>query len=597
MSRKLCLTPPTPFSTMWRRGRKTCITELNKIVLAPLSTLWRGAGGEVGKFALAVLLLSACTGNATTSSLYTPSASVTTDCVTMTQGSKYAVSGSAKYQQPQMKNTSVYLDLSSPAILEKPIRQSVVQVIDVKSNRVLSWGKTDDSGNYALKYDEPEGSTIKLRILARIYANSQNADFKSEDKCNIFLSVLDNTQNASLYAISSAEVSKGSAVVNITAQHSSMSRAAAPFSVLDTALAAAKTILAAKSDIVFKPLNLYWSPQNTNAAANNIKSGLIGTTFFGQDVFSSTVTGAIYILGTANVDTDEYDTNIVAHEFGHYLESFVYRSDSVGGAHSLTARVDLALAFSEAWGNFLSAIVRQNSYYYDSNGSNNTNAIAFDLENNLNNNIYNEGSVQSALWDIADATNDGESVSCPLSAISNALIGQKSDPAGISYLSFANALQAQNPSCVAGGLAAIHANLGSGAISDSYTAATQPSTVAGGNCRTQAYIVAALPSYSHSTSMNLNFDVGGTNNYCAVKWYRVAGNATTRTIAIGSVTSNCNLDLFVTSGSTIVAESRNATAGAPESVSAFLSSGTEYVIRVYTASAGSSTCNFTLNIS
>ena len=39
----------------------------------------------------------------------------------------------------------------------------------------------------------------------------------------------------------------------------------------------------------------------------------------------------IYVLGAADNDTDEYDQHIVAHEFQHFLEDQVSRSDTPGG--------------------------------------------------------------------------------------------------------------------------------------------------------------------------------------------------------------------------------------------------------------------------
>ncbi len=540
---------------------------------------------------LILLFLSKCTGNGSLTVNYTPSASVTHDCIEMTQGSKYAMGGYARFEQPQLKNTTTYLDLASPSIAVKPIRQALVQVIDVKADRVIAWTKTDEAGLYSIRYDEPDGNTIRIRVLARIYANAQNGNFRTDDSCNLLLSVLDNTSGAALYAVSSAETSKGTGLVNVTAAYSP-SRASAPFSVLDTTLTSAQTILAAKPDIIFKPLNLYWSPANTNASGN-VKTGLIGTTYFGQDVFSDSTKGAIYVLGAANVDTDEYDSNVIAHEFGHYLEYAVYRSDSIGGAHSLSALVDLSLAFSEAWGNFFSGVVQQNSVYTDSNGLNNASGLNFNLETNTANNVYNEASVQSALWDIYDAAGDnGELVNCPLSTMSKAFMGLKSDAAAVSYLSFANVLQTQLQPCVSSGLTAIHTNLGTGTIASSFSGTTQPTAA----CRTAAYLTATLPVYGDANTINLGFSSGGTNNYCAVKWYRVTGNGTTRTMTLSGISASCNLDLYVTQGSSIVALSKNSGLGVSESVTVSLTNAADYVIRIYTVTPNNGTCSYALNI-
>lgn len=536
-----------------------------------------------------------CAGSSEVTPQFTPKTGIY-DCITMTQGTKYILSGFARYEQPQLQNTAVYLNLSSPSISVKPIRQALVQVIDIQADRILAWTTTDETGFYKVSYDEPEGSNIRVRVLARTYANSQNPRYKSDDRCNLFLSVLDNTAGGALYAVSSVEAAKGSGIIDVRATYGANSRGSAPFSILDAGLAATDTILTAKSDITFKSLNFYWSSANTNVSGN-VQTGLIGTSYFGQDVFGDVGKGAIYLLGAAGVDTDEYDANVIIHEFGHYLEYSVYRSDSVGGTHSLTALVDLSLAFSEGWGNFFSAYVRQNSVYTDSNGTNNSSGFNFNLETNFAGNIYTERAVQNALWDITDAANDaGDSIQCSLGVISGALLGLKSDSASSSYLSFANNLQNQAPVCIAGGLNSIHSNMNFGNITNSFNSTVAPDTTTGGSCRTAPYITAALPYPDTSQTLNLSFSNAGVNNYCALKWYRVTGDGTQRTVQLKGITASCNLDLYVTQKSSVVASSRSATLGASETISLTFVNGVDYVIRVHTVTPTTGTCTYTLSI-
>lgn len=524
----------------------------------------------------------------------TPSASITSDCLSFSQGLKYQISGYVRYEQPQFKNTTVYLDLASPSLSTRPIRQAVVQIIDTRADKVIAMGSADNNGYYSLKYNETDAGRIKVRVLARIYANSQNALYKSEDKCNVFLSVLDNTSNAALYSLASTEIPQGISTLNLTAYHNTSTRTSGVFSVLDTALEAANTILSAKSDIVFKPLNLYWSIDNTNISGN-IRTGLIGTTYFGADAFTSSPQMAIYILGKANVDTDEYDINVIAHEFGHYLEYCVYRWESIGGPHGITSRLDLSLAFSEGWGNFFSSVVRQNSLYTDSNGSNNTSGLNIQLETQPGDNIYNETSIQAALWDIYDSANDGELANCGLAPISNAFSMTKNIAGPLSYLTFAYALQSQNPTCLNGALSGIHTALGSGAVGliDPFTITNQPAAA----CRAAVFTGIAIPS-SGGYTMDLNFSSGGVNNYCAAKWFRLTGNGSTRTVSLAGVSAGCDLDFYIMDGPILYASATNTAVGANESVTNFtFKNSYSYDIRVYTKSASVATCNYTLNIS
>ena len=75
------------------------------------------------------------------------------------------------------------------------------------------------------------------------------------------------------------------------------------------------------------------------------------------------------MLGDENVDTDEYDQHIVAHEFQHFLEDRISRSESPGGPHSPGDQLDLRVAFSEGFANAFSAMVLDDPVYRDSLGS------------------------------------------------------------------------------------------------------------------------------------------------------------------------------------------------------------------------------------
>ncbi len=58
---------------------------------------------------------------------------------------------------------------------------------------------------------------------------------------------------------------------------------------------------------------------------------------------------SMVILGDAGVDTDEFDAHVIAHEWAHYFEDVMSRSNSEGGAHLLGESLDASLAFSEGF--------------------------------------------------------------------------------------------------------------------------------------------------------------------------------------------------------------------------------------------------------
>src|SRR5690606_27529101 len=108
------------------------------------------------------------------------------------------------------------------------------------------------------------------------------------------------------------------------------------------------------------PLELRWSPKN-KTAYGDASLGEIGTTYYGGD--------AIYILGDENNDTDEYDRHVILHEWGHYVEMAFSRSDSIGGDHGYSDKLDMRVALSEGFANAFSAMMLDDPSYRDTSGA------------------------------------------------------------------------------------------------------------------------------------------------------------------------------------------------------------------------------------
>jgi hypothetical protein len=177
-------------------------------------------------------------------------------------------------------------------------------------------------------------------------------------------------------------------------------RSAAPFAILDAVYDAMQTVVAVEPTIILPPLELHWSPNN-NPSNGYWENGDIGTTFYD-------VSGKIYILGSEYLDTDEYDRHVIIHEWGHYFEDKLSRSDSIGGSHDQNELLDMRVAFSEAWGNTISAIVTDDSVYRDSNAFWPYYGWSVDLESGSSSAVgwYSETSLQQILYDIYDTNPD-----------------------------------------------------------------------------------------------------------------------------------------------------------------------------------------------
>jgi len=213
--------------------------------------------------------------------------------------------------------------------------------------------------------------------------------------------VKDNTNGNAIYALegSTACTSTSSETRNLTAASGwtgtsyTNTRSAAPFAILDTVYDGIQLILSVAAITNFPALSLYWSPNNSDST--------IGTTYFNGN-------NEIYILGDENVDTDEYDPSVIAHEWGHYIEANFSRSDSIGGYHSTGDYLDMRVAFGEGYGNAFSSMVRNDPWYSDSSGNQQSVGFGFNLEKETSPNPgwYSETSVEKILYDLYDSTND-----------------------------------------------------------------------------------------------------------------------------------------------------------------------------------------------
>jgi len=67
----------------------------------------------------------------------------------------------------------------------------------------------------------------------------------------------------------------------------------------------------------------------------------------------------IHIKGEVQEDSDEYDDDIILHEFGHFTMYNLGKDTSRGGVHYINGNTqDMRLAWSEGWANFFSTMVR-----------------------------------------------------------------------------------------------------------------------------------------------------------------------------------------------------------------------------------------------
>ena len=344
------------------------------------------------------------------------------------------------------KVPSTAAGLNYGAVVQRPVRGADVSVVEAaNTNNVLGSAVTGNDGHYALTWPRSGPAAVKVVLFARTASPK------------IF--VEDNTSSGAIYAIASGTVDAGTTTsLDLNAPSgwtgsSYSARSSAPFAVLDAATQAVFAFRAARPGATFDDLHINWSPNNapidrqpSETQAQAYAAGHIGTSHWNGT--------ALYILGKADVDTDEFDDHVIVHEWGHYFESTLSRSDNPGGPHGAGDVKDPRLAFGEGWGNALSAMVwAPNTVYSDSAGAQQSQGFGFDLEDNAasdpNPGWFSEASVQSILYDIFDIGSNEpfDGVALGLGPIYDAMtVGEKNTTALTTLYSFITALKALYPS-------------------------------------------------------------------------------------------------------------------------------------------------------
>jgi hypothetical protein len=322
--------------------------------------------------------------------------------------------------------------------VQKPVRNGVILMLE--GNTILAKTSTDATGHYSLTFTPTGVGALQVVALASSVTPS--------------IIVQDNTASGgpSPWGIGAA-VTAGTTSMNLHATHGwtgssydPAARLAAPFAILDSMYTASHAFISVRPSVSFPELKVNWSPNNAPQAGDKTL-GQIGTSHF------SPAENQIYILGKAGADTDEFDTHVMVHEWGHYFEKNLSRSDSPGGSHGPGDVLDPRLAFGEGYGNALAAMLLPESLYVDTVWSGGTlRAFGFDAESEPSPTddptpgAFSETTVMRLLYDLFDGGNNEayDTVQTGLGAIYDVLTGpEKTTEALTTIGSFVTGLKAQ----------------------------------------------------------------------------------------------------------------------------------------------------------
>ena len=336
--------------------------------------------------------------------------------------------------------TSGKLDYAN--VVKKPIRNARVEVKTDPEGVLLGSYTSDESG--VVKHFLTVDQNIKFYVYAEMTSPS--------------IVIQDNTAKKAKYvAITPQQTVASDKTYNFNfpsgwiGSNSSggyvIKRFSAPFAIMDSLYTISKKVLAARPSISLPALKVNWSVDNVGVFGDLTK-GYIGTTHFNSN------DNQIYVLGKDGVDTDEFDRHIIVHEWGHFFEKNLSRSDSIGGIHGAGDTKDMSLAFGEGWGNALSGMAFDPDItYYDSCGARQQttcNTIVIKGGSDPNPGWYSEASITHILYSIYDNVSTAtDTVALGLGPILDVFTGaQKTTSSMTSIFSFITGLKLSNQSSI-----------------------------------------------------------------------------------------------------------------------------------------------------
>ena len=384
---------------------------------------------SVGVVFLGALLL-ACGGSGGSKSR--PSTSSSSSSSSVVSVGDVTLSGRVTYDHVPHKTTLIGLNYN--AIVARPGRGLVVELLG-QNNQLLASTSTDVNGNY--RFTAPDNTQVRVRVKAQLISNQAPTwDIR----------VRDNTSNDALYVMDGSLATTGTtdsirdlhAASGWTGNSYGNPRVAAPFAILDGLYTALNRFVEAGYQQPLPALNIFWSIKNKTAEGDP-RLGEIGTSYYSDS--------AIYILGEANSDTDEYDTHVILHEWGHYLENALFRTDTLGGDHSQDVPLDMRLALSEGVATALASMMLNNPLYADSLGVRQSSGFYFDAsdKNPSLKGWYAEGSISSIIYNyyLSAINKTSRNFADVLTGISSA--DYVDTETAVTIYTFAHAIKSQHP--------------------------------------------------------------------------------------------------------------------------------------------------------
>ncbi len=220
----------------------------------------------------------------------------------------------------------------------KPVRNADMEIVDLGGNPIS--GATGTDGTYSFVVSSNTNSMLYVRVMSSVTFTVGSA-----------LEVKDRSSN--LYSVATENfVPSGDARVNISIPAANLAGGA--FNILDVYTNGFEFVHGLTGTTYPPSLSAFW--QTGNQYGTYYCSSPDPLCPQGNGIY---VLGGIYDGSGYAGDTDEYDDDVLLHEFGHFVADKFSLDQSPGGDHYLNVNnEDLRLSWSEGWGSFFQGAVK-----------------------------------------------------------------------------------------------------------------------------------------------------------------------------------------------------------------------------------------------
>ncbi|MBC7420885.1 MAG: hypothetical protein H7328_09165 [Bdellovibrio sp.] len=300
-----------------------------------------------------------------------------TECLTsFTYASPNYINGTATFykrglnlvvQSGELKNMFQGNPLATPL----PIRFAEVAVYD-GSNKLVQCGKTDVTGR--LKALDGISNLIipatagnyTVRVLARTH---KTLTFGGKLPFEMFLAVKEDIYTNKVHYVSGTSYSNGvDGITNLdikafARQTQDLAIRGGAFNALNTIQTAYEFIQNNTGPVTTtclnSKLNVYWkagfNPGQYLEPSTN-PANVTSNSYYVNGEKNLFITGGK--LGNVSIETaHHFDDFVIIHELGHFIEAQCGQLTSPGGSHSIIARIDPRLAWTEGWANYFAGQV------------------------------------------------------------------------------------------------------------------------------------------------------------------------------------------------------------------------------------------------